>query len=174
MAPCFLIGTETGMPFRTTIYRGHRRWTTAFSLTGYQGGARFRAGGAKGIVVTIPHPGYSPSSRSPGTMAVQLVSSRMPELRPADAGDIDVNRASQSVRGYRIGTVGAIRSALEPLQAAWPFDVRQHGYKIQFVARAAHPSSPSRRPTSMRAMRERIPACRSRHRAKWTASCRAG
>ena len=50
-------------------------------------------------------------------------------------GDIDVTALSQTVRGYRIGTVGAIRSALEPLQAAWPFDVRQHGYQIQFVAR---------------------------------------
>ena len=51
------------------------------------------------------------------------------------AGDIDVTALSQSVRGYRIGSIGAIRSAIEPLQAAWPFDVRQHGYKIQFVAR---------------------------------------
>ena len=51
------------------------------------------------------------------------------------AADLDVSALTQTVRGYRIGTVGAIRAALEPLQAAWPFDVRQHGYKIQFVAR---------------------------------------
>ena len=52
------------------------------------------------------------------------------------AGDIDVTAlASTTVRGYRIGSVGAIRSALEPLQAAWPFDVVQHGYQIRFVAR---------------------------------------
>ena len=52
------------------------------------------------------------------------------------SGDIDVTAlVSTSVRGYRIGSIGAIRSALEPLQASWPFDVRQHGYKIQFVAR---------------------------------------
>ena len=51
------------------------------------------------------------------------------------AGDIDVTALTSEVRGYRIGSIGAIRAAIEPLQAAWPFDVRQHGYKIQFVAR---------------------------------------
>ncbi len=56
------------------------------------------------------------------------------------SGDIDVTAlASQQVRGYRIGSVGAIRAALEPLQAAWPFDVVQHGYQIRFVARGGAP-----------------------------------
>ncbi|WP_300338252.1 phage tail protein [Accumulibacter sp.] len=51
------------------------------------------------------------------------------------AGDIDVTALTSTVRGYRIGSVGAIRAALEPLQASWPFDVVQHGYQITFVAR---------------------------------------
>ncbi len=51
------------------------------------------------------------------------------------SGDIDVTGLTAQVRGYAVGSVGAIRSALEPLQASWPFDVRQHGYKIQFVPR---------------------------------------
>jgi hypothetical protein len=51
------------------------------------------------------------------------------------AGDIDVVALTSPVRGYRVGSVGAIRAALEPLQGAWPFDVRQHGYQIQFVMR---------------------------------------
>jgi hypothetical protein len=51
------------------------------------------------------------------------------------SGDIDISALSSSVRGYSIGSVGSIRASLEPLQAAWPFDVRQHGYKIQFVPR---------------------------------------
>jgi hypothetical protein len=51
------------------------------------------------------------------------------------AGDIDVTALTSQVRGYRIGSIGALRAAIEPLQAAWPFDVRQHGYKVQFVAR---------------------------------------
>jgi hypothetical protein len=51
------------------------------------------------------------------------------------SGDIDVTALTASVRGYRVGSIGAIRSAIEPLQAAWPFDVVQHGYVIRFVAR---------------------------------------
>ncbi len=50
------------------------------------------------------------------------------------AGDIDVTGLTSWVRGYRVGSVGAIRSTIEQLQASWPFDVRQHGYGIQFVA----------------------------------------
>jgi len=46
-----------------------------------------------------------------------------------------VTALTQSVRGYRVGSIGAIRAALEPLQAAWPFDVVPHGYVIRFVAR---------------------------------------
>ena len=51
------------------------------------------------------------------------------------AGDIDVSALTSGVYGYRVASVGAIRAALEPLQAAWPFDVVQRGYVIRFVAR---------------------------------------
>jgi hypothetical protein len=52
------------------------------------------------------------------------------------AGDITVTAlASTTVRGYSIASVAAIRSGLEPLQAAWPFDAIQAGYKIKFVKR---------------------------------------
>lgn len=51
------------------------------------------------------------------------------------SGDIDVSSLTDTVRGYRIGAFGTLRSALEPLQAAWPFDIRQHGYQIEFVRR---------------------------------------
>ena len=44
---------------------------------------------------------------------------------------------TQSVRGYRVSTVSSIRSAIEPLQAAWPFDVIQHGYGIKFKLRGS-------------------------------------
>jgi len=52
-----------------------------------------------------------------------------------DSGDIDVTALTTEVRGYRIGSLGAIRAALEPLQGAWPFDVVQHGYTLRFVPR---------------------------------------
>lgn len=48
--------------------------------------------------------------------------------------DIDVSLIDDSVRGYRVQG-GSIRSALEPLQAAFPFDVIQSGYKLKFVPR---------------------------------------
>jgi len=50
-------------------------------------------------------------------------------------GDINVSAISQTVRGYKISQTAAIRAALEPLQAAWPFDVIPHGYQIKFVPR---------------------------------------
>lgn len=51
------------------------------------------------------------------------------------ASDIDTSALSQTVRGYRIGTVASIRSALEPLQGAYPFDVVQSGYTVSFRPR---------------------------------------
>lgn len=52
-----------------------------------------------------------------------------------EAADIDTSEIDQDVRGYRVAAAGSIRSALEPLQGAWPFDAFQDGYKIKFVPR---------------------------------------
>lgn len=41
----------------------------------------------------------------------------------------------QVIRGYKVSDVSSIRSALEPLQGAWPFDIVQKGYKLTFVMR---------------------------------------
>ena len=54
-----------------------------------------------------------------------------------ESTDIITTSLTDAVRGYRIGSQGTMRSALEPLQAAFPFDVRQHGYKIEFLRRGA-------------------------------------
>ncbi len=57
-------------------------------------------------------------------------------LSGIDATDIDVTSLTNSdVRGYRIGNLGSVRGALEQLQAAFPFDVTQSGYKVRFVSR---------------------------------------
>ncbi|MDU9398022.1 phage tail protein [Pseudomonas sp. zfem003] len=48
--------------------------------------------------------------------------------------DIDTSLMTDSVNGYRVAG-GSIRSAMEPLQGAYPFDVRQHGYQLQCVPR---------------------------------------
>ncbi len=53
------------------------------------------------------------------------------------ASDIDVTELTDSVRGYRVSQLGAIRGGLDPLRAAWPFDVVQHGYQIKFKRRGS-------------------------------------
>jgi hypothetical protein len=50
--------------------------------------------------------------------------------------DVDVTTLTPLVTGYRVSSVGAIRGAIEQLQAAWPFDVVQHGYGIRYVLRS--------------------------------------
>ena len=51
------------------------------------------------------------------------------------ASDIDVTSLTDAVRGYRVSNNGSIRSAIEPLTAAFPFDVIQSGYKVKFIRR---------------------------------------
>ena len=57
------------------------------------------------------------------------------KLAGLEEADISVSALTSSLHGYRVSTVGAIRGALEPLQAVWPFDLRQHGYVVQFFPR---------------------------------------
>lgn len=52
-----------------------------------------------------------------------------------EASDIDVSLIDQQVRGYRFAETAPIRSAIEPLQTSWPFDVIQSGYTLKFVPR---------------------------------------
>lgn len=53
------------------------------------------------------------------------------------AADIDVTELTDAVRGYRVAALGAIRAGLDPLRAAWPFDVVQAGYDIKFKKRGS-------------------------------------
>lgn len=48
--------------------------------------------------------------------------------------DIDTSLINDQVRGYKVGG-GSIRDAIENLRAAYPFDARMHGYRLQFVPR---------------------------------------
>lgn len=57
-------------------------------------------------------------------------------LAGVSAAEIDLTAMTDSdVRGYRIANAGSIRSSLEMLQAAYPFDVAPSGYKLRFVSR---------------------------------------
>lgn len=49
--------------------------------------------------------------------------------------DIDVSDLTATVRGYRVGSLGALRASIEPLRAAFPFDVVQSGFQIAFRPR---------------------------------------
>ena len=50
------------------------------------------------------------------------------------ASDIDVTALTQEVNGYRV-TGGSVRAALEPLAAAYQFDIVPSGYKLKAVPR---------------------------------------
>ncbi len=54
------------------------------------------------------------------------------------ADDLDVSLLTQAITGYRVSG-GMIRSVIEPLQGAYPFDVVPSGYKIKFVPRGKAP-----------------------------------
>ena len=69
-----------------------------------------------------------------GTLS-SIVSSECLKSKLLLSADIDTSELNDTVRGYRIGALGAIRSGLDPLRAAWPFDVVQSGYKIKFKKR---------------------------------------
>lgn len=50
------------------------------------------------------------------------------------AADVDTSLLAAQVRGYRVSG-GSIRSALEPPQGIWPFDMIQSGYRLKPVPR---------------------------------------
>lgn len=64
-----------------------------------------------------------------------IVNSVCLESNMLDAADIDATDLDDTVYGYKVATVSALRSSLEQLQAAYPFDVVPSGYKIKFKRR---------------------------------------
>jgi hypothetical protein len=70
-----------------------------------------------------------------GVALSQVISEECMQSGLLAPSDINASALSSIVRGYRIGSLGAIRAAIEPLQAAWPFDVVQRGYAIHFISR---------------------------------------
>lgn len=72
------------------------------------------------------------------SLQVNANSAYLPDIIEAECGragisasELDLTEVpAYAVRGYRVSGVRSPRAALEPLQAAWPFDVFQKGYKI--------------------------------------------
>lgn len=100
-----------------------------------QGGAW---NGAVALTQSANRLGYTIRPRGLTTSTVTLSSIVSAECLASgilSASDIDVTTLTANVRGYRLGRVGALRAALEPLQATWPFDIIQSGYKLKFKPR---------------------------------------
>lgn len=64
----------------------------------------------------------------------EIISSEFALSSLLSASDLDVSLITSLVNGYRVSG-GSIRSSIEPLQGAFPFDVIQSGYKVKCVPR---------------------------------------
>ncbi len=76
---------------------------------------------------------------STDALLADIIEDRCLQSGLLESADIDVSEITQTVRGYRLTSVAAIRAGLEPLRAAWPFDVLPHGYQIKFSPRGKTP-----------------------------------
>ena len=85
---------------------------------------------------TVMHHYVDPISSNTTSLA-SIVQAECLKSKLLTAGDLNVTALTQAVKGYRLGNVAAIRAGLEPLQAAWPFDVLQSGYTIKFKVRGS-------------------------------------
>jgi len=98
---------------------------------------------ANSLIVAVPSgsgQGFRITKQSSSSIPVDLadiVSAECLRSGILSAGDIDTAALTQEVRGYRIAAVGSIRSAIEPLQGSWPFDVIPDGYDIRFQPRGS-------------------------------------
>lgn len=80
------------------------------------------------------HIGHANNARTPIKLHDLIIEEC--SLVGLDASDLDLTELVNSdVRGYAVTGGGAVRGGLEPLQAAFPFDVIQAGYKVQFISR---------------------------------------
>ena len=78
-------------------------------------------------------------SASSNTLLSDIVNAECRLSKILDSGDITTSGLTSEVRGYLVGSVGTLRNVLVPLQAAWPFDVVQRGYKVEFIPRGGAP-----------------------------------
>jgi hypothetical protein len=89
--------------------------------------------GSQGYILTDRIIQFS-SYQSGGRLLSQVVSAEIQGSGLLTALDLDTSGLSREVRGYRVSG-GTVRSAIEPLQGAFPFDVISSGYQIKCVPR---------------------------------------
>jgi hypothetical protein len=72
---------------------------------------------------------------SPGKILLADVLTAENALAGITSSSIDVTTIDQEVRGYVVSEIGPIRNVTSQLQAIFPFDVIQSGYKNKYVKR---------------------------------------
>ena len=72
---------------------------------------------------------------TPGAIQLSGIIESECALAGLAASDIETTTLTDEVYGYRIAAVAAVRSNIDPLQGAFPFDIVQSGYKVKFKRR---------------------------------------
>lgn len=67
----------------------------------------------------------------------QVIRTEATKSKVIENSDIDTSTITDLIQGYRIAEVASIRSSIEPLRGAWPFDVVPSGYQIKFIRRGS-------------------------------------
>lgn len=78
---------------------------------------------------------YAGGTVQPGTVLLADIISAECQLAGLREIDIDVSLLTDQVRGYRITQRGSVRNPIQQLQACYPFDVLQSGYRLKFLPR---------------------------------------
>jgi len=137
---------NTDTVFWTEIYRSTEGGTWALEpLTAF---SPYRTGGAalvyNGSLFYLGGNGHPDASilayrvMTPGTLPLStIVSAECLASALLASGDINTTALTSGVRGFTVSSAGSIRSALEVLQGAFPFDALQSGYKVKFIPEAA-------------------------------------
>lgn len=93
------------------------------------------ASGAHGVTSKIWRAAWAVGVSAAQTEPLAWIIRKEVELSSLlSSADLDIAGITEEVRGYRVSG-GTSRSNLEPLQAAFSFDVRSHGYQVQFLPR---------------------------------------
>lgn len=118
------------------IYLGASIKVTGDVVMVMRGGTNTFGTGSGGYVF-LQHAWRLSSVEPTSTTLSSIVEAECLKSGLLELADIDTTALTDTVRGYRVSQLGAIRGGIEPLRAAWPFDVVQRGYKIDFIKRGA-------------------------------------
>ena len=130
---CFYSANDTSKVVTRLEYTGGAFVTKSASNTGYGPFAPVVGDLVFGYGAVF---NFADTSTSTAVPMSTIVSTEALQSDFLESADIDVTLlSSQSVRGFMVSSVAAIRSALAPLQGTYPFDILQSGYKIKFKPR---------------------------------------